>query len=93
MNSDKLQLWLVALVQGLVSNPAAVEIDVASDEMGVLFTVRVHEEDRGKVIGKAGSIANAIRTVLRSAGRLVDVRASMKVDVPNSNFEPRDREK
>ena len=92
MDSEKLQSWLIALVQGLVSNPESVEVEKKSDEMGVLYTVRVHEDDGGKVIGKGGTIANAIRTVLRSAGYLIDVKASMKVDVPNSNFTPRDRE-
>lgn len=92
MDSDQLQEWLGNIIKGLVSVPDSVEVEKTTDEMGVLYTVRVAPEDRGKVIGKEGSIANAIRTVLRSAGRLIDVRASMKVDVPNSSFAPRERE-
>ena len=92
MDSDNLQEWLIALVKGLVSKPESVEVEKTTDEMGVLYTVRVSAEDRGKVIGREGSIANAIRTVLRSAGMMINVRASMKVDVPDRDFTPRDRE-
>lgn len=92
MDSDKLQEWLVMIVKGLVSNPDSVVVEKTIDDMGVLYKVQVHEDDRGKVIGKEGSIGNAMRTLLRSAGRLGDIKASMQIDVPNSNFTPRDRE-
>lgn len=89
MNEQSLQSWLESLIHGLVSFPQSVQIEKKIDEEGILFIVKVHESDRGKVIGKEGSIATAVRTVLRSAGRLIDLRASMKVDVPGSRFELR----
>lgn len=85
-----LQTWLTDMVKGLVSYPKQIELDHVVDEQGILFTLKVHEEDRGKIIGKEGATANAIRTLLRSAGRKLDVRVSMKVDVPGSSFKPRD---
>lgn len=89
--SDKLKLWLVEITKGIVENPDNVEIEASEDDRGLYFVVKVHERDRGKVIGKAGAHAQALRTLLRCAGGLNDVRASMKVDVPGSQFNP-DRE-
>jgi len=89
-NSDKLQVFLHNILSGLVNKPEDIEIEKTTDDMGVLYLVRLHESDYGKVIGKKGNIANAIRVVLRSAGMLLGVRASMKIDVPGSIFHPRE---
>lgn len=86
MNSDELQEWLMAIIKGIVSYPESIEIMKKSDEMGVLYTVKVHAEDRGKVIGKQGRVAGAIRDLLRSAGGQNRIRTSMKIDVPDSEF-------
>lgn len=88
--NEKLELWLKTVISGMVSNPNSIIIEKIEDDMGLLFNVSVHIEDRGKVIGKEGSIANALRIILRSAGRLEDVRASMKIFVPGSKFEVRE---
>ncbi len=59
---------LLFIVKALVDEPEAVnitEIDEAEDS--VLFEIRVAESDMGKVIGKQGRIAKAIRTVMKSA--------------------------
>ena len=59
---------LLFIVKALVDEPEAVnitEIDEAEDN--VLFEIRVAESDMGKVIGKQGRIAKAIRTVMKSA--------------------------
>lgn len=90
MDKKELKSWLRSIITGLVANPSSIEIEEVEDEMGVLFTVRVHKNDEGKVIGKKGSIASAIRTVLRSAGFLNDIRASMMIDV-GTDFEPKER--
>ena len=86
-DKDKLTDWLISILGGLVSKPDEVEVNRTQDEQGVLFTVKVAKEDAGKVIGKGGVIANAIRTLLRSAGYMEDVRASMKINAPGSKFE------
>lgn len=90
---DKITSWLRTVIGGLVSQPDKVEIEKTTDEQGVLFTVKVSKEDAGKVIGKAGVIANAIRTLLRSAGFLLDMRASMKIDADGSKFQIRDEDR
>ena len=85
---DKISEWLKNVISILVAKPDEIKITRTSDEQGVLFTVKVADEDTGKIIGKKGNIATAIRTLLRSAGYHDDMRASMKVDVPGSRFTP-----
>ena len=90
---DKLQEWLKVVVGGLVSQPDLVKVTATEDEQGILFVVSVSKEDTGKVIGKKGSIAEAIRTLLRSAGYMeTEQRVSMKVDAPGSSFKLREEE-
>ena len=60
---------LYAIVAGLVENPDAIEItqDEPDSEGVVVFHLHVAEDDMGKVIGKQGRIARAIRTVIKAA--------------------------
>ena len=88
---QKLSLWLTETIRGYVSNPDDVQIEASQDDMGLFFVAKVHELDRGKVIGKGGANAQALRTLLRCAGGLNDVRAAMKVYAPGRRFDP-DRE-
>jgi predicted RNA-binding protein YlqC (UPF0109 family) len=55
------------LARELVDDPDAVEVTESTDDRGTLFTLRVAPDDMGKVIGKAGRTARAIRTVVRAA--------------------------
>ncbi|MBQ5883657.1 MAG: KH domain-containing protein, partial [Clostridia bacterium] len=58
---------LVTVVQGLVETPDAVEVtvDEPNEEGIVVYHLHVAAEDMGRVIGKQGRIAKAIRTVMR----------------------------
>ena len=56
------------LVRELVDDPDAVRIEEAEDDRGVVFTLRVGPDDMGKVIGRGGRTARAIRTVMKAAG-------------------------
>ena len=56
------------LVRELVDEPDAVRVEEASDDRGVVFTLRVGPDDMGKVIGRGGRTARAIRTVMKAAG-------------------------
>lgn len=56
------------LVKALVSDPSQVEIAETQGETVTQVEVRVAESDMGKVIGREGRIANAIRTVAKSIG-------------------------
>lgn len=55
------------IAKSMVSNPDAVEVTVTEKETATVFTLHVAEEDMGKVIGKQGRIAKAIRTVVKAA--------------------------
>jgi predicted RNA-binding protein YlqC (UPF0109 family) len=55
------------IVKSLVEDPASVEVTVVEGEKSTILELRVAEEDIGKVIGKHGRIAKAIRTVLQAA--------------------------
>ena len=56
------------LVSALVDEPSGVEVDAIDRRGGVPLEVRVAPGDMGRVIGRRGRIANAIRTVVRAAG-------------------------
>ena len=55
------------LVKALVDNPDAVSIEEIQDNSSVTYEVTVDADDLGKVIGKQGRVANALRTVVKAA--------------------------
>ncbi len=61
-----MQEMLEYIVKNLVSNPDAVEIAVENQGKTKVFKVLLDNKDLGSVIGRGGSIANAIRTVVKS---------------------------
>jgi predicted RNA-binding protein YlqC (UPF0109 family) len=56
------------LVRGIVDNPDDVTVDLVSGRRGKTLEVRVNPEDLGKVIGRAGRTAKALRTVTAAIG-------------------------
>lgn len=55
------------IARELVDEPDAVEVTETPDDRGVLYTLRVAPDDMGKVIGRGGRTARAIRTVMKAA--------------------------
>lgn len=76
------QQFLEQLVKALVDHPDSVHINRTVDEMGVLLTLDVHAEDMGKIIGRSGNTAKAIRTLLRVVGMKNDARVNLKINEP-----------
>lgn len=74
--------FLEYVVKALVDNPDAVAITRSVDEMGVLLTLTVAADDMGKIIGREGNIAKAIRTLLRVVGMKHNARVNLKVNEP-----------
>ena len=68
---------LAHLVKGIVDHPDDVEVRPRELRHGQLLEVRVHPDDLGKVIGRAGRTATALRTVVNSLG---GSRQSVRVD-------------
>jgi len=56
------------LVRELVDDPEAVRVEQVDDDRGVLLTLRVAQDDMGKVIGRGGRTARALRIVMKAAG-------------------------
>ena len=56
------------LVRGIVDNPDDVSVDLVSNRRGRTLEVRVHPDDLGKVIGRSGRTATALRTVVGALG-------------------------
>ena len=57
---------LKTIIESLVENKEEVKITRIDDEKGILLKVKVAQEDMGKVIGKQGKVARAIRTIMKS---------------------------
>lgn len=79
---EKDQEFLEFVVKGLVDNPEAVKINRTVDEMGVLLTLDLDANDMGKVIGRSGNTAKAIRTLLRVVGMKHNARVNLKINEP-----------
>lgn len=77
------QLYLESLIKPIVSHPEEVKVSRKVDEMGVLLTLDVHPEDMGRVIGKQGNNAKAIRTLLKMVGVKSNARVNMKINEPD----------
>ena len=79
------QQFLEYVVKSLVDNPQDVKINRTIDEMGVLLTLTVNKDDMGKIIGRSGATAKAIRTILRVVGMKNDARVNLKIEEPEGS--------
>lgn len=74
--------FLATVVKALVENPNDVEVKRDIDERGVLLTLKVNPADMGKIIGKQGQTAKALRTLLRIVGNNNNARVNLKIFEP-----------
>ncbi|MEI6659848.1 MAG: KH domain-containing protein [bacterium] len=87
MADDK--AFLEYIVKSLVDYPNDVKIDRTVDEMGVLITMTVNGADMGKIIGRQGNTAKAIRTLLRVIGMKNNARVNLKINEPEVGVQER----
>ena len=73
------QQFVEYIVKTLVNNPDKVSVDRKIDEKGVLLSLTVDSEDVGRVIGRRGVTAQAIRVLLRALGTKQDARYNLKI--------------
>ena len=73
---------LIAIAQGLVDDPSqvTVAVDDADEEGVVVYHLHVAPEDMGRVIGKQGRIAKAIRTVMRATANRNNLKILVEID-------------
>lgn len=67
------------IAKAIVDNPEKVKVTEVLGENGIIIKLEVDPEDRGKVIGKQGHIARAIRTLLRVAALERDIKATLEI--------------
>jgi hypothetical protein len=82
------QEFVEYVVKALVDNPDKVKVERRVDEMGVLITLDVAGEDMGKIIGRDGATAKALRTLLRVVGMKNNARVNLKINEPEGRVEP-----
>lgn len=77
-----MQEFLITIVKGLVENPDAVTVtvDEPDDRDVVVYHLHVAEEDMGRVIGKQGRIAKAIRTVVKAGATRTGEKVRVDID-------------
>ena len=73
---------LLTIARGLVEQPDAVTVmqDEPLEDGTIVFHLRVAEDDMGRVIGKQGRIAKAMRVVMRAAANRQDAKVSVEID-------------
>jgi predicted RNA-binding protein YlqC (UPF0109 family) len=76
--------FLEYVVKAVVVHPEDIKITRTVDEQGVFMKLDLHPDDMGKVIGRAGNTANAIRILLRIVGMKNNARINLKINEPAS---------
>ena len=82
MGDHTLEELLLLIAQGLVDAPdqVTVEVDDINEEGVIVFHLHVAPDDMGRVIGKQGRIAKAIRTVMRATANRTDSKIMVEID-------------
>lgn len=77
-----MQELLAVIAKGLVEQPDSVKVDVdePNDEGTIVYHIHVAEDDMGRIIGKQGRIAKAIRTIARSAAIRNEQKILVEID-------------
>ena len=71
---------LEVIAKRLVEHPEQVVVTETNNERALVLELKVAPEDMGKVIGKQGRIAKAIRTVIRAAANRSDLKIAVEID-------------
>jgi len=67
------------IAKKLVDHPEDVQVTLIESDEGHCYELRVHPDDMGKVIGKNGRAAKAMRTLLSSAASKAEIRATLQI--------------
>ncbi len=79
------QAFLEFLIKSLVTHPEDVVVTRNVDEMGVLLSLKINQEDMGQVIGRQGATARSIRSLLRIVGLRNNARVNLKIEEPEGS--------
>ena len=67
------------LVRSLVEDPEAVVVEELEEDGDLIYEISVAEDDLGRVIGKGGRVANALRTIAKAAAVRIDRRVIVDI--------------
>ena len=76
---NELKELIEYIVKALVDNPEKVEVKEIAGEKSSIYEIKVGEGDMGKVIGKEGRTANAVRTIITAAAMKQGKRAVLEI--------------
>ncbi len=79
---------LTDILANLTTVPDKVEIERIEDEQGILLTVKVDANDMGIVIGRSGSMATALKTILKAVGKANDLNVRITFLEPENSTKP-----
>lgn len=75
--------YFTDILGAIVGNQDALRVTESKDEIGILVSISVAQEDMGRIIGKQGAMANALRTLAQSVGMNHRARVAIKILEPN----------
>jgi hypothetical protein len=79
MSDDPMKLLIETIAKALVDKPDQVEVSEVEGEQTTVIELRVAKEDLGKVIGKQGRTARALRTILSAASTKLRRRSVLEI--------------
>lgn len=82
------QEFLEFLLKSIVDHPDDVKVLRKVDERGVLLTLKVNPQDMGQVVGRQGSTAKAVRTLLHIVEVKENARVKLKIEEPEGSTRP-----
>ena len=77
--------YLANVVTPILTHPDAFNVSQKHDDMGVLLSIDVHQEDMGLIVGKGGETAKAIRHLVRIVGLTGKQRVSIRINEPEGS--------
>jgi predicted RNA-binding protein YlqC (UPF0109 family) len=83
--AEKDQEFVEMIVKEIVDHPDDAKVERTVDDRGVLLTLSTNPEDMGKIIGKDGKTAEALRTLLRIIGAKNNARVNLKILEPEGS--------
>ena len=67
------------IAKSIVNNPDGVEVEEENDENGITLRLKVSDEDKGRIIGKQGQVAQSMRTLLRVKAAKAATRVRLEI--------------
>lgn len=77
---DSMREMIEYIARALASNPDAVSVTGEEDSDRIFLHLSVDDQDKGKVIGRDGRVAQSMRSLLRVAAVKADTRVSLEID-------------